>query len=79
MVCVKIDKIDDMLAIKIPKDICDELKLSDKSTLFMEVSNDSLLLQKQPYKDLESMCADINDNNLNVDSEWLESRVGREW
>ncbi|MWV62309.1 hypothetical protein DCO58_04915 [Helicobacter saguini] len=31
------------------------------------------------YKDLESMCDDINENNLNINKEWIESKAGKEW
>lgn len=55
------------LAIRIPSNISKTLNLKD---------NKIILDKKQ---DLASLCQNIDKNNLNIDSQWGDNAVGKEW
>lgn len=65
------------LAIRIPNPILKSLKLEEESILDIVLQDDKIILEKK--QDLYSLCDAITEDNLNIDSQWDDASVGKEW
>lgn len=65
------------LAIRIPSNISKTLNLKEKSIIDINLKDNKIILEKK--QDLASLCQNIDDNNLNIDSQWGDNVVGKEW
>lgn len=65
------------LAIRIPSNISKTLNLKEESIIDINLKDNKIILEKK--QDLASLCQNIDDNNLNIDSQWGDNAVGKEW
>lgn len=65
------------LAIRIPNPILKSLKLEEESVLEIVLQDDKIILEKK--QDLYSLCEAITEENLNIDSQWDDTPIGKEW
>lgn len=65
------------LAIRIPNHILKSLKLEEESILNIALQDDKIILEKK--QDLYSLCEAITENNLNIDSQWDDASIAKEW
>lgn len=65
------------LAIRIPNPILKSLKLEEESVLEIVLQDDKIILEKK--QDLYSLCEAITEENLNIDSQWDDTSIGKEW
>ncbi len=65
------------LAIRIPNPILKSLKLEEESVLEIVLQDDKIILEKK--QDLYSLCEAITEDNLNIDSQWDDTPIGKEW
>jgi antitoxin MazE len=59
----RIRKWGNSLAIRIPKSIAKELRLSEKSYVRMSISEGKILIRPIPYYELDDLLAQISDEN----------------
>ena len=65
------------LAIRIPNPILKSLKLEEESVLEIVLQDNKIILEKK--QDLYSLCEAITEENLNIDSQWDDTPIGKEW
>lgn len=65
------------LAIRIPNHILKALALKEESVLDIALQNNKIILEKK--QDLQSLCQEITQDNLNIFTEWDDTSVGKEW
>lgn len=65
------------LAIRIPSNISKTLNLKEESIIDINLKDNKIILEKK--QDLASLCQNIDENNLNIDSQWKDNTVGKEW
>lgn len=65
------------LAIRIPNPILKSLKLEEESVLEIVLQDDKIILEKK--QDIYSLCEAITEENLNIDSQWDDTSIGKEW
>lgn len=65
------------LAIRIPNPILKSLKLEEESVLDIVLQDNKIILEKK--QDLYALCEAITEDNLNIDSQWDDVSVGKEW
>lgn len=65
------------LAIRIPNPILKSLKLEEESVLEIVLQDNKIILEKK--QDLYSLCEAITEENLNIDSQWDDTSIGKEW
>lgn len=72
-----IKKWDKPLAIRIPINISKTLILKEESIIDINLKDNKIILEKK--QDLTSLCQNIDEDNLNIDSQWGDNVVGKEW
>lgn len=65
------------LAIRIPSNISKTLNLKEESIIDINLKDNKIILEKK--QNLASLCQNIDENNLNIDSQWGDNAVGKEW
>lgn len=65
------------LAIRIPNHILKALALEEESVLDIALQNNKIVLKKK--QDLQSLCQEITQDNLNIFIEWGKSSMGKEF
>lgn len=65
------------LAIRIPSNISKALNLKEESIIDINLRDNKIILEKK--QDLALLCQNIDENNLNIDSQWGDNAVGKEW
>lgn len=65
------------LAIRIPSSISKTLNLKEESIIDINLKDNQIILEKK--LDLISLCQNIDESNLNIDSQWEDSAMGKEW
>lgn len=61
------------LAIRIPSSISKTLNLKEENIIDINLKDNQIILEKK--LDLISLCQNIDESNLNIDSQW----EGKEW
>ncbi|MGX2982271.1 AbrB/MazE/SpoVT family DNA-binding domain-containing protein [Helicobacter sp. 23-1045] len=74
---IKLNKWGNSLGLRIPSAFLEQLGLNIDSKLQMAIKDDKIIIEKQ--RDLAQMCDEINEYNLNIDSEWIDNSLGKEW
>lgn len=65
------------LAIRIPNHILKALAPEEESVLDIALQNNKIVLEKK--QDLQSLCQEITQDNLNIFTERDDTSVGKEW
>lgn len=65
------------LAVRIPSNISKTLNLKEESIIDINLKDNKIILEKK--QDLVSLCQNIDESNLNIDSQWGDNAVGKEW
>lgn len=73
----KLNRWGNSLALRIPSKILVALDLNENSILNIFTQDDKIIIQKR--LSLEDKCNLINDKNRNIDSDWADDSVGKEW
>lgn len=74
---VLLNKWGNSLGLRISNKVLKALDINENSKLTMRCVDNKIIIQKK--KDLSQMCKAINKDNLNIDREFLDSKVGNEW
>lgn len=65
------------LAICIPSSILKTLNLKEENIIDINLKDNQIILEKK--LDLISLCQNIDESNLNINSQWEDSAIGKEW
>lgn len=63
--------------IRISSNISKPLNLKEESIIDINLKDNKIILEKK--QDLVSLCQNIDISNLNIDSQWGDNAVGKEW
>ncbi|ECP4380020.1 AbrB/MazE/SpoVT family DNA-binding domain-containing protein [Campylobacter upsaliensis] len=77
MTYLKLSKWGNSLALRIPVDMLNDLNISQDTKLELYSTKDKLILKK--CETLDDLCCQITNTNLNIDNEWINDSVGKEW
>lgn len=73
----KLNRWGNSLAIRIPSKIVAALNLDENSNLHILIQDNKIIIQKR--LSLKEKCNLINDKNRNIDSDWNNDSVSKEW